>query len=110
MGGQERGLDDQEGFVVLMGRRWAPVEGPCDHGAVVDHSELVKPTAENPYADWDLRDWGRARANPRAIGSGFLPVSVGLMVPALRAGDGFGLGFWGMELISQPDPCAGAGS
>jgi len=24
-----------------MGGRGAPVEAPCDHGAVVDHSELV---------------------------------------------------------------------
>jgi len=39
-----------------MGGRGAPVEAPCDHGAVVDHSELVwlgpKSVAAAWFCDW----------------------------------------------------------
>jgi len=38
---QHRRVEHQQGFVVLVGGTRAPVEAPCDHGAVVDHSELV---------------------------------------------------------------------
>ena len=41
VGGELGGVKHQQGFVVLMGRRGAPVEGTGDHGAVVDHRQLV---------------------------------------------------------------------
>jgi len=34
--------------------RGAPVEAPCDHGAVVDHSELIKLLAQGCSARRDL--------------------------------------------------------
>ena len=34
-------MDHQQGFVVGVGCGWAPVEGSCDHGFVIDHGELV---------------------------------------------------------------------
>ena len=34
-------MDQQQGFVVGVGSGWAPVEGPRDDCAFVDHGELV---------------------------------------------------------------------
>ena len=34
-------MDDQQGFIVGVSSRGRPVEGPFDHGFVVDHGELV---------------------------------------------------------------------
>ena len=34
-------MDCQQGFVVGVGSRGAPIEAPSDHGFVVDHGELV---------------------------------------------------------------------
>ena len=34
-------MNHQQGLIVGVGRRWAPVEAVCDHGFVVDHGELV---------------------------------------------------------------------
>ena len=34
-------MDHQQGFVVGVSGRWAPVEAPCDHRCVVDRGELV---------------------------------------------------------------------
>ena len=34
-------MDHQQGFVIGVRSRGRPVEGSCDHGFVVDHSELV---------------------------------------------------------------------
>ena len=39
--GELGGLDHQQGFVVGVCRRGAPIEGSRDHGLVVDHGELV---------------------------------------------------------------------
>ena len=39
--GELGGVDHQQGFVVLMGGAGAPVERAGDHGAVVDHSQLI---------------------------------------------------------------------
>jgi len=41
VGCQQGGVDHQQHFVVLMGGGGAPVEGACDHGAVVDDSNLI---------------------------------------------------------------------
>jgi hypothetical protein len=41
MGRQRWRINQQEGFVILMGRRWAPVERTRDHKMVVDHSNFV---------------------------------------------------------------------
>jgi len=41
VGRQHRRVEDQQGFVVLVGGTRAPVKGADDHGAVVDHGELV---------------------------------------------------------------------
>jgi len=35
-----------------MGGRGTPVEAPCDHGAVVDDSELVWLGVKTPSAAW----------------------------------------------------------
>ena len=34
-------MDRQQCFIVGVSSGWAPVEGSCDHFAVVDHGELV---------------------------------------------------------------------
>jgi len=34
-------MDHQQGFVIGVCRREAPIEAPSDHGFVVDHGELV---------------------------------------------------------------------
>ena len=34
-------MDHQQGFIVGVSSRGRPVEGSCDHGVVIDHSELV---------------------------------------------------------------------
>ena len=49
-------VDHQNGFVVGVGGRGGPVERSCDHGAVVDHGELVIDILEMCLSDWVLRD------------------------------------------------------
>jgi hypothetical protein len=39
-----------------MGGTGAPVEAACDHGAVVDHSELVWLVVQKCRPAWFLRD------------------------------------------------------
>jgi len=49
-----------------MGGGGAPVEAPCDHGAVVDHSELVWLVVQKWRPAWFLRVAVRTRALKQA--------------------------------------------
>ena len=48
-------MNGEQGLVIGVGSRWRPVEGLGDHGAVVDHSELVWLGSKRVAAAWFLR-------------------------------------------------------
>ena len=60
-------MDHQQGFVVGVGSRGAPIEAPCDHRFVVDHGELVMKLIATPVPDWVLRDAPPSKARVQAV-------------------------------------------
>ena len=60
-------MNGEQGLVIGVGSRWRPVEGPSDHGAVVDDSELVMQLVATPVPDWFLRDAPVSKARVQAV-------------------------------------------
>jgi integrase len=68
VGGELGGVDHQNGFVVLMGGAGAPIEGAGDHGAVVDHRQLIKLGIGNGCGGTEVREAVDTKAKVQAIG------------------------------------------
>jgi hypothetical protein len=81
--GKQGGIEHQQGFVVLVGGGGAPVEGAGDHGAVVDHSHLIKPRWQIGRGGGAVGGEEGAKATVQAIGG--LVGAYGLASERLRS-------------------------
>ena len=90
VGRQLGGMDQEQGFIVLMSRRGTPVEGTCDHAAVVYHSQLIKPWVQKGCRRREVERCWRPEASSKA-NSGWIGCD--------------GLAFRG--LWSRPKGCSG---